>query len=603
MKRIVACLSVLGVLAGVTAAETNTVSRPVLAGTMTIAPFGEVAQKVSHLGVMINNPIVPMLVLTPIQQYLTTGYGAFRMDSPIYVLGYIQTPAWDIAATNAELTAVSDLFDKVIVYPAVEGLARMALNHPGSTRSPDGTLHLLPNEDRPEDLYVRFASEGGYCAFAESPALAEQALKDVAGQIAARKKTQTGRKDPLVHLQMTKRGMTALVALGQEQASAMKKLEVGKTSGPLAQLERLDVSLDLDESGLVLTSHLFGAPTLAQTLGLEFTLPDGVLNLVPDKAPLFLFGGNRLCLNSADEKAFRAEQARHVAVIKAIGREKTGKGEKADLFKTDTMNALAKTVSALSYPGDQDWFGAWLAFDGANRPFLGQVEQSVHAAQRYKVFLTLCGEVAAAATRQWPDQRVWTCDQTGRGCLDVMALLDLCGQVSGVKPSDKEYAELETAKKRVAAVLGAPRLELRTQQNAERVLTFIQADKAPAPTPSVPPTGEKRARAALPEIAQTRPSAVVYFSLYEAVRENVLPMLMKMASEKDRAGYKTMLAALAPAGENCAVAGAVWAHGKGGVRSLLRVTANEMKNLGAAFNAFTAATVSASMTEANEDDE
>ena len=50
-----------------------------------------------------------------------------------------------------------------------------------------------------------------------------------------------------------------------------------------------------------------------------------------------------------------------------------------------------------------------------------------------------------------------------------------------------------------------------------------------------------------------------------------------------------------PAEANSALAGACWVESSGAFRSLLRVTAGEMKNLGAAFNAFTAASMASAV--------
>ena len=58
----------------------ETRSRPELVCTMEVAPFGDVAQKVTSFGTMINNPIVPTLLLTTGQQQLVEKFGRFRAD-------------------------------------------------------------------------------------------------------------------------------------------------------------------------------------------------------------------------------------------------------------------------------------------------------------------------------------------------------------------------------------------------------------------------------------------------------------------------------------------------------------------------------------------
>ena len=48
---------------------------------------------------------------------------------------------------------------------------------------------------------------------------------------------------------------------------------------------------------------------------------------------------------------------------------------------------------------------------------------------------------------------------------------------------------------------------------------------------------------------------------------------------------------MTPAEKNSALAYAAWIDQNGAARGLLRITANELKNFGSAFNAFTAASL------------
>ena len=70
MKKMIAVgVIVASVIASAGIVE-ETKSQPVLAGTAQIAPFGDVTQKVTSLGTLIGNPIVPTLLLTSGQQQL-----------------------------------------------------------------------------------------------------------------------------------------------------------------------------------------------------------------------------------------------------------------------------------------------------------------------------------------------------------------------------------------------------------------------------------------------------------------------------------------------------------------------------------------------------
>ena len=83
-------------------------------------------------------------------------------------------------------------------------------------------------------------------------------------------------------------------------------------------------------------------------------------------------------------------------------------------------------------------------------------------------------------------------------------------------------------------------------------------------------------------------------------RDVILPIVAKLSDKNTAAQYQMMLAGMAPAAPNSAVAAAGWINADGAMRGLLRITAGEIKNLGAAFNAFTAAAMS-STTEEDDD--
>ena len=74
-------------------------------------------------------------------------------------------------------------------------------------------------------------------------------------------------------------------------------------------------------------------------------------------------------------------------------------------------------------------------------------------------------------------------------------------------------------------------------------------------------------------------------------------IMVMMSKKKDAKQYKAMMDAMPPPEANSAIAGARWTDANGSLRSLLRITTGELKNFGAAFNAFTAA----SLVGANND--
>ena len=96
-------------------------SAPELAATAEIASFGDISKKVNALGAMINNPIVPMLLLGSGQQMLTQAYGPIRSDAPAHVYLYVRS---DFGKAGG---AEGDPAEAVLIYPSAAGAAKMAL--------------------------------------------------------------------------------------------------------------------------------------------------------------------------------------------------------------------------------------------------------------------------------------------------------------------------------------------------------------------------------------------------------------------------------------------------------------------------------------------
>ena len=590
----------------------ETRSRPELVCTMEVAPFGDVAQKVTSFGTMINNPIVPTLLLTTGQQQLVEKFGRFRADAPLVWLAYVQTPALEVAATNTDQIAASDLFELVLVYPSVDGPANMLLRHPGATKEADGTLHLLPAEGRPDDLFVKYSGDNRYCAFAASSALAARALADFSALAARRNPAETA---PLLRVEVPTRGFAALATLQNglevlsEQASGgTNDTAFARTLGNpqttrklqayLSSIASCVLTLDLDKSGLSLDARLAPKPGLKTPLATPFALPAAAFDSVPASAPLFFFAGDRLCLQAQDEAAFRAdmdEAARQLATAFAALR-KDDENKKIAPFLNDVEALLANILKEVPFPAVTDWTGAWLAFDGALHPYLEQVEHAAQASAEARVTDTFWKGLAAAVEKQWPGRRLLVHEGTAVA-FDWHALIDICGAEAGVKPGDEAAKELANAKRKIDVILGSGRT-LGTGTHAVDMNQSRYAAPGLKPAVDTSRTGEARVAAALPEVAAHRPAAVFYLAPYAFVRDAILPIMVKTSAKKDAKQYETMIAAMPPAEKNGALAYACWVDPDGSVRSLLRVTADELKNCGAAFNAFTAA----SMASATDDD-
>lgn len=581
----------------------ETKSRPVLAGVAQVASLGEVTRKVASLGAMIGNPIVPALLLTSGQQQLVDKYGRLRADAPVTWLAYIQTPAWEVAATNLDQVAVEDMLDHAVVYPSADGPATMLLDHPGATKDADGVIHLLPGEKNPEDAYVKYTADNRYCAFASSPAMAAKALADFA-ELSARIKAE--KESPLLRAEIVERGMTALATLYKALADVQKQAGTNDVAGIVSgiqgpRLKKLQsilesiascaVSLDIDNSGLTLNTSVSPRPGRKAPFASDFALPEGVLDRVPASAPFFCFAGDRFSSQCPDEATFHADMAAMGDGMEALMSAAARNAEDAKYkpLLMDIGSALARLFKAFPFPGATDWTGLWLAFDEKTHPCFEGVRQSAKTAETRACSDKFNDSLVSAVEKQWPGKNLLV---KGKDSLtfDLAAIVDLCAAEAGVEPGGKEAKEVANAKKKIARILGGDKLVFADRYEGDMTWALVSA-LGVRPAAGASPTGEARVAAALPEVAARRPVAAFGLELYSLVRDAALPIVERMSKKKDARQYKAIRAAMPPPEPNSSIAGASWADANGSYRSLLRITAGELKNFGAAFNAFTAASL------------
>lgn len=633
MKRIVAGWCLLACTLCVVAAE-KAKSEPRLVVSVELAPFDDVTKKITTFGTLINNPIVPTLMLGSGQQMLAQSYGPFRGDAPFFINVYAS--ADQVAALLDGET--SDLpFETTLLYPSRDGLAKMSLNHPGSACEADGTLHLLPSPNNPDDRWVKFTADGKYCAFGATAAQALRAVADFE-RTAGRRVRPAGAAHPLARCVLTEAGIDILMqvedAVAAQQKKELEELAARNASRkkdrsahvdmlkPLLPLQdaararqlkflrsvsRADLTLDLAENGLTVDVGLVpraGAAPVLPCAG--FALPPQALAGVPGGAPFFCASNSRLASGYADEAEFRASQAVILKCLADISVEarKSRDGKKYAPLMDDLLAVAGDAIRATPFPSASDWFVGALAFDAANHPCLViHQTQSTTAAQRDE-WTRQNARLAAALERQWPGSGLFI--QTPTGCvIDWSAVLDVVAADSGLKKSKKKSGDavakaLATAKKNIATVLGAAKTEVAYTADDAQIDMRIAA---PGVKPLAAKTSaEKSLALALPEVAARRPSGAFYFSLYGFLRDVAVPVAMKFADRGDAEQYKAMLSGMAPAADGSAIAGAFWVGADGAGRGLLRITANELRNYGAAFNAFTAASMSASQDDDADDD-
>lgn len=160
MKRIIIGIFCCAAWA-VTAAEVETKN----CGYFETAAFANLSQHAQLLGRQIANPIMPLLILSSIQQQLASEYGPLRVDKPLKMCGYSRVPGRD--------------FEGVIIYPLSKRIAQMVLDTPGAERVNKDTVRFRRGEgEATTNEFAVFVAAEHTAAFASSEALARRAHTD-----------------------------------------------------------------------------------------------------------------------------------------------------------------------------------------------------------------------------------------------------------------------------------------------------------------------------------------------------------------------------------------------------------------------------------------
>ena len=123
--------------------------------------FDAFQSRQTHIGKAVGNAMLPMMLVSFAQQRIVKMFGKMRAADPIRWVGY-PTGKGGV--------------DVVMVYPTVDKVAKMALNHPGAEKV-DSDMVLLPeDEGRQMATYAAFSTNFDFCAFARTPELARRAL-------------------------------------------------------------------------------------------------------------------------------------------------------------------------------------------------------------------------------------------------------------------------------------------------------------------------------------------------------------------------------------------------------------------------------------------
>ena len=123
--------------------------------------FDAVHSRQATIGKALGNAMLPMLLVSLAQQRMVGMYGKMRAADPVRWAGY----------PDGKGSA-----DVVMVYPTIDKVAKMALNHPGAEKVSEDTVRLPADEGRPMVTYAVFSADFEWCAFAATQELARRAL-------------------------------------------------------------------------------------------------------------------------------------------------------------------------------------------------------------------------------------------------------------------------------------------------------------------------------------------------------------------------------------------------------------------------------------------
>lgn len=125
--------------------------------------FDAVHSRQAMIGKTIGNAVLPMLFVSLAQQRMVGMYGKLRAADPVRWAGY----------PDGKGSA-----DVVMVYPTIDKVAKMVLNHPGAEKVSADTVRLPADEGRPMVTYAVFSKDYEWCAFAATQELARRALSE-----------------------------------------------------------------------------------------------------------------------------------------------------------------------------------------------------------------------------------------------------------------------------------------------------------------------------------------------------------------------------------------------------------------------------------------
>lgn len=563
-----------------------------LVASVEFAPFSDVKAKIVDFGKTINQPMVSVMAVPALQNFLTENLGEFRADSPMKLLCYADVAALRKALETESQDCVADALEPAFIYPCADGVAKFIENHPEAKKKANNLIELEDGN------VVLFAQDERTCVLASKVAVAKRALASLKAKAAKAKP----KKFPLVRVNVTKGGLALFADFHKKMLDTQQAaLKGGKGVKPcqdallasltefqrmmglrqnaiLRDLVHFSISFDYDKTGFVVRGSLKAKPGATVSPFAGFTLPAGAFADVPAGAPIF-GAANPLSWDIRSEADYR-EMLGSVAKLVNGFFSCIKEAAPAHAQTVDGINAaFADVFASAPYPAPTDWYMFALAFGPQQEPYMvcagegAKVSEGQAAANRFNA--TLVDVIG----KKWPG--IVSVNGTAL-FVDWAKLIDVVAVETKGSPES-----VDQAKKIVAKILGGTVSEFSTVTPSPTSFRTYIGTKGFTPPPAS--SGEPRLAAALPEIVAKRPSGAYYLSLYSFVRDTMMPIALKVAPAKRVKDIQSIMAVLPKAADNGAIAGACWDRKDGSSSFLLRVTKGEIQSIGAAANAIISA--------------
>lgn len=547
--------------------------KPVLLSTVEMTTFSDLSKKTMVLGTLFNNPMISTMILTSLQQAAELQYGRVRTDSPITAYVYQTSPI------KKDKDAKDGFFDCAVcvIYPSAEKPNTFVMSRPGATKGADGVIEIPETVDKPKS-YVVYSADKKFSAHCENLNIAKKAIADFSLSHKAHNVFSEILKaemfTPAIDLLANLYEMNGNDECGKAALiSTNRKAEIAR----LKSFKSISLSFDLGEKGIEIKAVAI-RKTAEKNKYKNLALTPDLLN-VPE-APSLFFAVNHKYYYENEEVS--PEMIGEVLSLIA----KNVESKKVQTFINNVIPALKEYTAKYqkANKADKNAEIVWIGTDKDKHIYLASYENSTSL---YDESLTLLDKCIAAQNNVWGANSFFVKGKNpGDFTFDVGKLID----IEGVEPGKSVPPEVTIAKGKIKSIVGDTKIYIGVKKVGNGVLEYVST---PGYMPEIGKgNGEKDFLEVIPEAATKRPVAVVYMGFYSFVRDILLPNIAKTASVAERQQYDMMIMTMPKALPKSAIASAVWAEDSKEI-CLLRVTANELKNLGAVFNVFTAAAMSA----------